>query len=151
MASDFFSPDRTGGLPLQPFIGLCFSGRFSEKEMRKLVMGTGGLIAYLGTNDLMEIEKRIAAGDAKAAELVEAMCYQIGKEIAAMAAVLQGKVNAIILTGGLAHSARVRSLIRKYTGWIAPVRNFAGENEMAALALGALRVLRGKEESLTYA
>ncbi len=145
-----FSPDRTGGLPLQPFIGMCFSGAFTEKEMRKLVMGTGGLIAYLGTNDLMEIERRIDAGDRKAAELVEAMCYQIGKEIAAMAAVLQGKVHGVILTGGLAHSARVRSLIRKYAGWIAPVHNYAGEHEMAALAQGALRVLRGMEEALTY-
>ncbi len=145
-----FSPDRTGTLPLQPFIKLCFSGKYTEAEMKKLVMGKGGLVAYLGTNDLMEIERRIAGGDEFAAEVVQAMCYQIAKEIGAMSAVLSGKVNAVILTGGLSRSKLVRAYVTKRVSWIAPVLNYAGEHEMLALAQGTLRVLRNQEKPLAY-
>ena len=145
-----FSPDRTGTLPLQPFIKLCYSGKFSEAEMKKLVMGNGGLIAYLGTNDLRIIEEKIASGDTDAANIVEAMCYQIAKEIGSMAAVLAGKVDAIAMTGGLSHSKLVYSSVKRRISWIAPILNFAGEHEMLALALGPLRVLRGEERAMQY-
>jgi len=98
-----FSPERTGGLPLQPFISLCFSGKYTEQEIRKMVMGKGGLVAYLGTNNADEVEKRIQNGDEYAREVYEAMAYQIAKEIGAMATVLKGKVDAVVLTGGLAN------------------------------------------------
>jgi butyrate kinase len=107
-----FSPERTGGLPLQPFIELCFSGKYSEMEMKKLVMGEGGLKAYLGATDVEEIEKRISRGDLKAQEIFEAMAYQIAKEIGAMATVLRGEINGIVLTGGLAHSVRLVTLVK---------------------------------------
>lgn len=145
-----FSPDRTGTLPLQQFIQLCYSGEYGKAEMKKLVMGKGGLIAYLGTNDLREIETRIGNGDTRAAEIVDAMCYQIAKEIGAMATVLRGNVDAIVLTGGLAHSQRVFTAVKKRVGWIARVINYAGEHEMLALALGTVRVLRGAEKPKSY-
>jgi len=145
-----FSPDSTGTLPLQPFIKLCFSGNYDAKSMKKLVMGQGGLIAYLGTNNLMEIEERIANGDTKADEVVEAMCYQIAKEIGAMAVVLGRKPDGIVLTGGLAKSQRVVNSVQIRVGWLAPVYLYPGEHEMVALAEGTLRVLRGEETAKTY-
>ncbi|MDH7515228.1 MAG: butyrate kinase [Bacteroidota bacterium] len=145
-----FTPERTGTLPLQPFIKMCFSGKYTESDMRKLVMGKGGLVAYLGTNDMREIERRITEGDSYAAEVVQAMCYQIAKEIGAMATVLFGKVHAILMTGGLTHSRLIYKSVKKRVSWIAPVMNFAGEHEMLALALGTLRVLRGEERPRTY-
>lgn len=145
-----FSPERTGGLPLQPFITLCFSGKYNEQEIRKLVMGKGGLVAYLGTNDANEVEKRINEGDAYAREVYEAMAYQIAKEIGAMATVLKGDVDAIVLTGGLANSKMLVDWIIERVSFIAPVLVFPGEDEMKALALGALRVLRGEEKAKEY-
>jgi len=145
-----FSPERTGGLPLQPFITLCFSGKYTEQEMRKLVMGKGGLVAYLGTNDASEIERRIKEGDAYAREVYEAMAYQIAKEIGAMATVLKGDVDAVVLTGGLANSKMLVDWITERVSFIAPVLVFPGEDEMRALAMGALRVLRGEEKAKEY-
>jgi butyrate kinase len=145
-----FSPERTGGLPLQPFISMCFSGEKNEREMRSLVMGKGGLIAYLGTNSVEEVEKRVERGDQVAREVLEAMAYQIAKEIGAMATVLRGGVNAIILTGGLAGSQRLTSLISDRVQFIAPLLVYAGDDEMKALALGVLRVLQGVEEVKEY-
>ncbi len=145
-----FSPERTGTLPLQGFITLCFSGKYSERQMRRLVMGEGGLVAYLGTHDAQDVEKRIEAGDAAAEEVYEAMAYQIAKEIAAMASVLSGRLDAIILTGGLAHSRRLTDWIEARVRFIAPVKRTPGEFEMKALAEGALRVLRGEEKALDY-
>ena len=145
-----FSPERTGGLPLQPFITLCFSGEFSEKQMRRFVMGQGGLVAYLGTNDAREVERRIEAGDAEAREVYEAMAYQIAKEIGAMATVLSGHVDAVVLTGGLAGSERLTHWIETRVAYLGPVYRFPGELEMEAMAEGALRVLRGEEEALEY-
>jgi butyrate kinase len=145
-----FSPERTGGLPLQPFISLCFSGKYTEQEIRKMVMGKGGLVAYLGTNNADEVEKRIQNGDEYAREVYEAMAYQIAKEIGAMATVLKGKVDAIVLTGGLANSKMLVDWITERVSFIAPVLVFPGEDEMRALALGVLRVLRGEEQAKEY-
>jgi butyrate kinase len=145
-----FSPERTGGLPLQPFISLCFSGEYKERDVAKLVMGRGGVVAYTGTNSVVELEKRIAGGDKTAEEVYRAMGYQIAKEIGAMATVLNGAINAIILTGGLARSEMLTTWIRERTGFIAPVRCYPGEDELQALADGALRVLRGEEQAKEY-
>lgn len=145
-----FSPERTGGLPLQQFIDVCYSGRFTEKDARKMVMGEGGLAAYLGTNSAREVEERIAAGDTGAKEAYEAMSYQISKEIGAMATVLSGKVDAIVLTGGLARSDMLVGWVRARISFIAPVYIFPGEDEMKSLATGALRVIEGIEKAKEY-
>jgi butyrate kinase len=146
-----FSPERTGGLPLQPFITLCFSGEFTEQEMRRLVMGCGGLVAYLGTNNAAEVERRILEDrDEKAREVYEAMAYQIAKEIGAMATVLCGKIDAIVLTGGLAASDMLCNWITERVSFLGKVIRYPGEFEMQAMAEGALRVLRGEEEPLEY-
>jgi butyrate kinase len=145
-----FSPERSGGLPLQPLVDLCFSGQYSKEQVRQMIMGKGGLVAYLGTHDAREIETRIAAGDKKAAEAYEAMAYQIGKEIGAMAAVLQGHVKGVVLTGGLVFSKMLVDLISNYIGFIAPVIIIPGELELEAMANGAVRALRGKEKVLVY-
>jgi len=145
-----FSPERTGGLPLQQFISLCFSHTFNESEMKSLVMGRGGLVAYLGTNSASDVESRIRNGDNKSREVYEAMAYQIAKEIGAMSTVLNGKVNAIILTGGLANSSMLLGWLRDRVGAIAPVIVYPGEDEMRSLAMGALRVLRGEEQAKEY-
>lgn len=145
-----FSPERSGGLPLQPFISLCFSGKYTEHEVRSLVMSKGGLLAYLNTNSAQDVEQRIAAGDSFTGEIYEAMAYQIAKEIAAMAAVLRGKVDAIVLTGGLAASRMLVGWIKERVEFIAQVLVYPGEDEMKALVEGALRVLRGEEEAKEY-
>lgn len=145
-----FSPERSGGLPLQQFITLCFSGTYSEEQVRALVRSRGGLVAYLGTNDLREVERRIAAGDTEAAHVYEAMAYQISKEIGAMATVLHGDVDAIVLTGGGANSTMLTTWIEERVGFIASVKIYPGEDEMTALAEGVLRVLRNEEEARTY-
>ena len=145
-----FSPERTGGLPLQQFITLCFSGTYPEPQVRSLVMGQGGLTAYLGTNSAMEVERRIAAGDDAAREVYEAMAYQIAKEVGAMATVLEGKIDAIILTGGLASSNMLMGWIGNRVGFLGRLLVYPGEHELQALALGALRVLRGEEQTREY-
>jgi len=145
-----FSPERTGGLPLQQFIGLCYSGKYSESEIRSLVMGKGGLRAYLGTNSANDVEACIERGDTQAEEVFEAMAYQIAKEIGAMSTVLYGKLDAIVLTGGLASSSRLVNWIRDRVQFIARVMVYPGEDEMLALAQGVLRVLRGQEQAKEY-
>jgi butyrate kinase len=145
-----FAPERSGGLPLQQFISLCFSGTYTEPEVRAFVRSRGGLVAYLGTSDLTEVEQRIQNNDPIARETYEAMAYQIAKEIGAMSTVLRGRVDAIVLTGGAAHSRILTSWIEERVTFIAPVLTYAGEDEMAALALGALRVLHGEEKAKTY-
>jgi len=145
-----FSPERTGGLPLQPFITLCFSGRFTESEMRRLVMGRGGLVAYLGTNEATEVERRIAEGDVRAREVYEAMAYQIAKEIGAMATVLRGRVDAIIVTGGLARSTLLTNWIRERVAFLAEVIVLPEDWEMRAMAERARRALLGEEPLKEY-
>jgi len=145
-----FSPERSGSLPLQGFIDLCFSGKYTKEQVRRMVMGEGGLMAYLGTNRAEEVERRIDQGDVRAREVYEAMAYQIAKEIGAMATVLKGQVDAIVLTGGLAHSRRLVDWIRERISFIAPVHIMPGEFELKAMALGTLRVLRGLEQPKEY-
>jgi len=147
-----FGPDRTGSLPVRELIRLCFSGRMNETELDRQVFGDGGLFAYLGTRDLREVERRMEDGDARAAAVVEAMVYQIGKEAGAMAAVLRGgvnggKVDALLVTGGMAHSELFVGKLRGYVDWIAPVAVYPGEDELRALAEGVFRVLDGEEEA----
>ena len=145
-----FSPERTGGLPLQQFITLCYDGTRTETEMRRLVMGRGGLSAYLGTNSAAEVEQRIASGDQQAREVYEAMAYQIAKEIGAMATVLNGEFQAVVLTGGLASSSLLTRWITERVSFLAPVLSFPGEEEMRSLAAAALRVLNGEVIPKTY-
>jgi butyrate kinase len=142
-----FGPDRSGGLPVRELIKLCYSGRFAQKEMDRMVFGDGGLFAYLGTRDLREVERRIDAGEGKAAQVFDAMVYQIAKEAGAMAAVLEGRVDALLLTGGMAYSERVVEKLRGYLEWIAPIRVYPGEDELQALAEGVFRVLTGQEKA----
>lgn len=145
-----FSPERTGGLPVQKLISLCFSGEFSESEMHSMTMGRGGLVAYLGTNSLVDVERRVESGDAFAAGVYEAMAYQIAKEIGAMSTVLRGAVDAIVLTGGMANSSRLVSWIVERVASIARVLIYPGEDEMNALAEAAMRVLTGTEQAKEY-
>lgn len=145
-----FSPDRTGGLPAMELAQLCFSGRYAAEEVFRMISGDGGLYAYLGTRDAREAEARAEAGDAQADLVLEAMAYQVAKEVGAMAAVLAGKVDRIVVTGGLARSARVVREIEARVAWIAPVVVHPGEEELEALAAGALRVLRGEEDAMEY-
>jgi butyrate kinase len=142
-----FGPDRTGSLPVRALIRLCFSGTMTEKELDRHVFGDGGMFAYLGTRDLMEVERRMDAGDAEAAAVFEAMIYQIGKETGAMAAVLEGKMDAVLLTGGMARSERLVKRLRGQVEWMAPVVVYPGEDELRALAEGVFRVLDGEEEA----
>jgi len=145
-----FTPERTGGLPLQPFIELCFSGKYSKSEVKKLIMGHGGLKAYLGTSDALEVEAKIKSNDKQFIEVYEAMAYQISKEIGAMSVALEGNIDKIILTGGLAKSTILVGSVTKRVKFIAPVEVSPGENEMLALARGALRVLNGVEKIKEY-
>lgn len=145
-----FSPERTGGLPIQPFISIFYSHRYTEQELRQFVMGRGGLTAYLGTNSIPEVEKRIAEGDTHAQEVLQAMAYQIAKEIGAMATVLNGSVDGIVLTGGAASSAMLTSWITQRVKFIAPVVLYPGEHEMQALAAAAFRALSGEEPVKEY-
>ena len=145
-----FTPERTGGLPLQPFIELCFSGKYSKGEVKKLIMGQGGLKAYLGTSDALEVETKIKSNDEHSIEVYDAMAYQISKEIGAMSVALEGNIDKIILTGGLAKSTMLMDSIIKRVKFIASVDVFPGENEMLALAKGALRVLNGIEKIKEY-
>jgi butyrate kinase len=142
-----FGPDRSGGLPVRELVKLCFAGKYSQSQLDHQVFGDGGLLAYLGTRDMKEVERRIDAGDAEAALVFEAMVYQIGKEAGAMAAVLEGRVDAVLLTGGMAYSERVVKLLRGYMEWIAPVTVYPGEDELQALAEGVFRVLDGEEKA----
>lgn len=145
-----FSPERCGQLPVGDLVKIAFSGKFTLPQLKKRITGQGGLTAYLQSNNCLEIEQRIAAGDQKAKEVYHAMIYQIAKEIGAMAAVLCGEVDAIIITGGLANSKMVTDGITEHVQFIAPVKVYPGAMEMLALCQGALRVLQGEEEPLTY-
>ena len=144
------SPERAGCLPNVALVKLCYSNRYTQDEMLKHISGRGGLLAYLGTSDCVEIERRIRGGDEWAALHYEAMCYQIARKIAEISAVFCGRVDAIILTGALAHSDYIVSRVRERVEFIAPIEVVAGEMEMEALAGGALRVLRGEEAVKAY-
>lgn len=145
-----FSPERSGSLPAWPLAQLCFSGKYTQEEVRRMITGKGGVVALLGTNNMMEVSERKAAGDKKAALVLDAMAYQIGKSIGAMAAVLHGKVDAIILTGGIAHDKELCAYVKEMTSFIAEFVAMPGENELEALAGNALRVLNKEQEPRKY-
>ncbi len=145
-----FSPERAGGLPVGDLAKLCFSGKYTHDEIKKLITGKGGLVAYLDTNDGRVVEEKIVAGDEKAKLVFQAMAYQVAKEIGSCAAVLKGQVDAVILTGGLAYGKRLTNWIEERTSFISKVLVYPGEDEMIALAEGGLRILRGQEEAKVY-
>ncbi len=145
-----FSPERAGTLPVGALTKLCFSGEYTHKEVKEMIKGKGGLVAYLGTNEAYKVELAAREGDMKARAVQDAMCYQVGKEIGALAAVLQGNVDAIILTGGIAHNRYLVDYISRMTKFIAPVAVYPGEDEMKALAMNGLAVVRGEVESKEY-
>jgi butyrate kinase len=145
-----FSPERAGTVPVGDLVALCYSGQYYRDEIMKKLVGRGGLVGYLGTNDAVEVEKRIEAGDEQASLIYEAMAYQVAKEIGAASAVLAGKVDAIVLTGGLAYGKGFVKSITDRINWIADTIVHPGENELQALAEGALRVLRGEERVKEY-
>ena len=144
------SPERSGGLPVGDLAKLCFSGKYTLAEIKKKISGKGGLVAYLGTNDAREVEEKINNGDEKAKLVYDAMGYQIAKEIGAMAAVLEGKVDAVVLTGGMAYSKMLTGYIEERVSFIAPVIVKPGEDEMLALNEGVNRVLSGREAAKIY-
>ena len=141
-----FSPERAGRLPYRRLIDLCYSGKHEHTAMMKAVRGKGGLVGYLGTNQALEVEKMIDTGDLRAEHVYRGMAYQIAKGVGELATVVCGKVDAVILTGGIAHSRRITSWVEERVRFIAPVEVVPGENELEALALGILRVLRREEE-----
>jgi butyrate kinase len=145
-----FSADRTGELPVIELAHLCFSGRYSLKEIERMLFGEGGFYSYLGTKDLQEVERRIDAGDAFAALVFDAMVYQIAKAIGSMSTVLQGRIDALLITGGMANSERLSAKLLPCVSWIAPVTLYPGENELQAMIEATLRVLRGEEVAREY-
>ncbi|SDF10823.1 butyrate kinase [Desulfovibrio legallii] len=145
-----YSPERSGGLPNRQLVDLCFSGQYDRLSATKRTRGRGGLMAYLGTNDALEVERRIAAGDAEARLVYDGMAYQVAKHMVSLAAVVEGRVDLLVLTGALAHSAYLRERILPRIGFLAPVAVLPGENELEALAFGVLRVLRGEEQPHTF-
>jgi butyrate kinase len=145
-----FAPDRCGELPVSQLVNLCYSGKYTFKELKDRLYGSGGIYAYLGTKDIRVVEKLSDAGNEKAKILLAALCYQIAKEIGALATVVLGKVDHIILTGGMAYSKRIVDDITKRVQFIAPVVVIPGEEELESLAAGALRVIQGEETARVY-
>ena len=145
-----FTPERSGNIPALPLIDMCFSGEYTKQEMVEKVTKAGGMQGYLGTNDLTSAQRMISEGDEFAALVVDSMAYQVAKEIGAMAAVLEFRVDAIVLTGGLAYSNRFTGAIKNRVDALAKVHVFPGEDEMLALASGVLSVLRGTQSALHY-
>ncbi|ADD03153.1 butyrate kinase [Thermoanaerobacter italicus Ab9] len=145
-----FSPERAGALPVLDLVKLCYSGKYTYQEMKKRLIGQGGIVAHLGTNDVREVYKKIEEGDKKAELVLEAMAYQTAKEIGAMAVVLKGQVDAIGITGGIAYNEDFVKRISERVKFIAPIYVYPGEDEMSALAQGAYRVLSGEEKAKMY-
>lgn len=145
-----FSPERSGSVPVGDLVKMCFSGKYTEAEVYKKILGRGGFVAYLDTNDARDVLKKVSEGDEEAKLIYDAFIYQISKTIGEMATVLEGKVDKILLTGGIAYSEKVVNDITKRVGWITEVKAYPGEDELLALAQGAIRVLSGKEESKIY-
>jgi butyrate kinase len=145
-----FSAERSGSVPVGDLVKACYSGEYTLADMKKLIKGHGGMVAYLGTQDMRTVQDEIEDGNEKARLIYLAMAYQICKEIGALATVVHGKVDAIALTGGMARSKNFIKLIEDKVKFIAPAYIFPGEQEMRALAMGALRVLRGEEKAKIY-
>ena len=145
-----FSPERAGGVPVGALIKMCFSGQYTEKEVYKKLVGGGGFNAYLGTNDMREVGKMVDEGNEKANEIREAFILQVTKDIGSMACVLKGKVDQIIVTGGIAYNKVVVDKMQERAGFIAPFTVYPGEDELLALVQGALRVMNGEEDAMKY-
>ncbi|MFI3325924.1 MAG: butyrate kinase [Clostridia bacterium] len=145
-----FTPERSGSVPASAIINMCFSGEYTKQEMERKIVGKGGVQGYLGTNDMKKVEKMIADGDEFAALVLDSMAYQVSKEIGAMCAVLEGRVDAILLTGGLARSGRFTGSVKQRVDKLADVHVFPGEDEMLALMQGVSRVLKGEERLMVY-
>ena len=145
-----FSPERSGGLPADQLVKLCFEGKYTQSEICSMITGNGGMAAYLGTNNFMTIHQTASGGNDEAQLICDAFAYQVAKEIGAMAAVLHGNVEAIILTGGIAHDQTTTEKIKQMTGFIADVVVYPGEDEMKALAFNALLALDNKVSVKTY-
>ncbi len=145
-----FSPERSGSLPVGQLIDMCFSGRYSKEQLRRMVVGEGGFVAYLGTNNALEVEQRVNAGDKTAIAIQEALFYQVAKMIGEMAVVLEGNVDGILLTGGLAYNKQLEIYIKEKAGFIADVYVYPGEDELEALAMNALRVAKGEVLAREY-
>lgn len=148
--SGTFSPERAGTLPADDLVKLCFSGEYTQYDINKMINGKGGLMAHIGMNQAHHIVDKIEAGDKEAGLVLDAMAYNIAKEIGAAATVLEGKVDAILLTGGIAYNDYVCERIIKNIAFIAPIKRYPGEDEMGALAGNVLRVLNGEEECKDY-
>ena len=144
------APNRSGYVPLMPLVKRCYSGEYELKDIKAMISKTGGLKSLVGTDDILELKAMRDSGDKWAALVYEAFAYNLAKYIGSYACTLEGKVDAIIMTGGVSNDEEFISNIEKYAGWIAPVKAFGGDFEMEALAAGALRVLRGKEETKEY-
>lgn len=145
-----FSPERAGAVPSGALIKMCFSGQYTQQEVYKKILGGGGFNAYCGTNDMRDVQKMVDNGDKKAEEVREAFITQVAKDIGSMACVLKGKVDQIIMTGGIAYDKVVTAGLKERTGWIAPVTIYPGEDELMALVQGGLRVLNGEEKPMVY-
>ncbi len=145
-----FTPERAGALPTVEFADVCFSGKYDRAQIQKLLRGDAGFQAYLGTNDMREVVKMVESGNEKAKFYFDAFIYQIGKDIGAMATVKNGKIDAILLTGGIARNQLFVNRVIEKVAWIAPVYVYPGEEELQALNLGVLAVLQGKDTAKTY-
>ncbi len=145
-----FSPERAGGVPSGALIKMCFSGKYSEKEVYKKFVGNGGFNAYVGSNDMRDVDKMVEAGDAKAKEVRDAFIFQVAKDIGSMGCVLKGRVDQIIVTGGIAYDKIVVNGLKEAAQWIAPFTVYPGEDELLALVQGGLRVMNGKEDAKNY-
>ena len=145
-----FSPERAGTVPVGDLIKLCYSGKYTEKEIYKKICGNGGFNGYIGSNDMRDLLKWKEEGNQEAANLIDAFHYQIAKDAGAMAAVLNGKVDQIICTGGIAYGKETIDALKEKLGWIADFTVYPGEDELLALAQGALRVMNGEEEAKVY-
>lgn len=145
-----FSPERAGTLPAGQLLEICFSGKFTKDQVKRMLVGEGGFVGYLGTNNAQEVEKRAKSGDKQALLVQEALFYQVSKSIGEMAAVLKGKVDGILLTGGLAFNKEIELYVKERTAFIAPVFVYPGEDELEALAKNALMVARGEVQVKEY-
>jgi len=150
MEEGSFGMDRAGGVPCMQLLKLAFSGKYEFKELKRKLFGEGGMYSYLGTKDFRDVEKRIINGDDEAILITDSMIYQIAKDVGAMATVLNGKVDAILITGGLAKSDWLIKNLRRRIEFIAPVHVYPGEDELRALTEGVLRVLKGEEQAKIY-
>ncbi|GAA0182490.1 butyrate kinase [Clostridium sediminicola] len=144
------SPERSGCVPIGDLVKMCYSGEYTIDEIKKMIVGKGGMVSYLGTNDARLVEEKADSGDEKAQLIRKAFIYQVTKEIGSCAAVLKGKVDSIILTGGIAYSKNITREIVESVGFISKVKIYPGEDELLALAEGGLRVLKGEEKAKKY-